>query len=451
MKRLFIALVIILLLAAGGYAAYTAGLLKRPGQGNVAQATPSTQDTATQVTANITGQATAKQVTKGRVQVDARVVPVQHADISFTRSGVLTQLTVKEGAKVAAGQLLARLNPAQQQVAVASAQATLQKVQAKLAELKAGARPQEIEQAKAKLSAAQARYQRLAQAGLPGNIKAAEASLAGSQAAFAKVLEGASAQQLIAAQAELSTATATLKQAQAAYNLVKWRNDIGALPESARLEQATAAWEAANARFEDLKKGPTTPDISNASAQVRRAQAQLEELKTGMPSDLAAAEADVQVSQAQLDLLWAGTRVEELTAAEADVASATAALQQALVALSESEIHAPFAGQVAIVNVRVGEQVVPGVVAIRLADLTAWQIETEDLTELNVVGITPGKQITLTFDAIPALEMKGTVRYVRPIGGDRRGDIVYTVVIDPAQQDARLLWNMTAVASFDIQ
>jgi len=443
MKRLLIVFGIILLLGAGGYAAYATGLLKRPNQVNTAQTTP------TQVANDAIGQGAVKQAAQGRVQVDARVVPVQYADLSFTRAGVLERLLVKEGDKVAAGALLARLNAAQQQVAVASAQATLQKAQAKLTELQAGARPQEIEQGQAALSAAQARYQRLAQAGLPGNIKAAEAALAGSQATLAKVLEGASEQQRIAAQADLSTATAALKQAQAAYNLVKWRNDVGALPESARLEQATAAWEAANARFEDLKKGATTADISGASAEVRRSQAQLEELKTGMPSDLAAAAADVRASQAQLDLLLAGARAEEVAAAEADVASATAALQQALVTLADTEIHAPFAGQIAVINARTGEQVTPGTPAIRLADLTAWQIETEDLTELDVVGITPGKQITLTFDAIPDLEMRGTVRYVRPIGGDRRGDIVYTVVVDPAQQDSRLLWNMTAVVAFD--
>src|SRR5690349_13368955 len=103
-----------------------------------------------------------------------------------------------------------------------------------------------------------------------------------------------------------------------------------------------------------------------------------------MPADLAAAAADVQVSQAQLDLLMTGARIEEIAAAAADVSAATAALQQALVILSETEIHAPLAGEVALVNVRIGEQVTPGAVAIRLADLASWQIETEDLTELDV-------------------------------------------------------------------
>jgi HlyD family secretion protein len=53
--------------------------------------------------------------------------------------------------------------------------------------------------------------------------------------------------------------------------------------------------------------------------------------------------------------------------------------------------------------------------------------------------------VTLTFDALPGLAKDGVVSRIRPIGQDNRGDIVYTLVIDPAQHDERLLWNMTAV------
>ncbi|CAN5830987.1 biotin/lipoyl-binding protein [soil metagenome] len=449
MKRWVIGIVLIVLVGIGGYAAYATGLFKQRSQPE--NTLPAASGQATSVpSGESTKLAVAQQTTNGQIEVDARVVPVQYADLSFTLGGALDSLAVKEGDKVVKGQVLARLDGAQQRVALANAEAALKKAQAKLAELKTGARPQELEQARATLSAAQARYQRLAQAGLPGNIKTAEAALAASQAALAKVLEGASEQQLIAAKADLYSAQATIKQAQAAYNLIKWRNDVGALPESARLEQATTAYEAANARLADLTKGATNAEIAGASAEVRRSQAQLEEIKTGMPADLAAAAADVQGSQAQLDLLLAGARPEEIAAAEADVAIATAALQQTLVTLSETEIHAPFAGEVAVIDARVGEQVTPGAIAIRLANLGAWQIETEDLTELDIVGIDPGKPVTVTFDALPDLQIKGIVRYVRPIGGDRRGDIVYTVVVDPAQQDKRLLWNMTAVVTFDV-
>ena len=36
---------------------------------------------------------------------------------------------------------------------------------------------------------------------------------------------------------------------------------------------------------------------------------------------------------------------------------------------------------------------------------------------------------------------------IRPYGNTRQGDIVYTVIITPDQQDERLRWNMTAKVS----
>jgi HlyD family secretion protein len=448
MKQWVISIALIALIGIGGYTAYATGLIQQGSQPARTQITSSGQAAPITAVEN-TKLAVVQRSANSQIQVDAHVVPVQYANLSFTLGGSVESIDVKEGDKVTVSQLLARLNGAQQRVAMANAEATLKKAQAVLANLKSGARAQEIEQAQAALSAAQARQQRLIQASLPGNIKTAEAALASSQAALAKVLDGASDQQLIAAQADLRNAQAVMKQAQAAYNLVKWRNDIGALPESANLEQATTAYEAAKARLADLTKGATNAEIAGARAEVERAQAQLQELKVGMPADLAMAAADVRSSQAQLDLLLVGTRPEEIAAAEADVAIATATLQQTIVTLAETEIHAPFAGEVAVVDTRVGEQVTPGAIAIRLANFSAWQIETEDLTELDIVGVVPGMPVTLTFDALPDLKIKGTVRYVRPIGGDRRGDIVYTVVIDPAQQDKRLRWNMTAIVTFD--
>lgn len=444
MKRWLIGIIVLALIGAGAYAAYTAGLFNRPVPvvDNQASAT-------TELVANTNAEAgTVALAIDASIEAAGRVVPVQNAELGFTRSGVLETIFVQEGDQVEMGQILARLNGAQQQVAMAKAQADLQRAEARLNELTAGPRIQEIAVAQASLSAAQARYDRLAGAGLPGSIAAAEAALAGSQASLAKVLEGASDQQLIVAEADIANARAALKQAQSAYNLVKWRNDIGALPESARLEQATINYEAAQARLDDLTRGASQADISGASAQVRGSQAQLEEIKTGMPADLAAADADVRAAQAQLDLLLAGTRPEIVTAAEADVAAATAALQQALITSAETELRAPFAGEIAQVNQTVGEQVTPGATLIRLANLAQWQIETEDLTELSVVGILPNTPVSITFDAIPDLELPGKVRYVRPIGNDNRGDIVYTVIVEPDRADSRLLWNMTAVVAF---
>ncbi len=438
-------LILLILLGAGGYVAYRAGLFTPAGgQADAPLATP---DASVLNGTSVSGSEAT--VPASSVVADARLLPAQRADLTLAIGGIVGEIFVQEGDQVEVGQLLLRLKANQQQAAVSQAQANLQRAEAQLRELTAAARPQEITSAEAALSAANARYQRLAEASLPGDIAAAEAALNGSQATLAKVLEGTSEEQLIAARADLANAEAVLRQAQRAYDRVKWSNEIGALPESAALQQATNNFEAAQARLADLQSGPSPADVANASAQVRRSTVQLETLRAAMPSDLVAAKADVQSAQAQLDLLLAGARAESIAVAEAEVAAATSALQQALVGLGETELHASFGGTVAELAIEPGEQASPGVPLIRLADLSRWTVETEDLTELDVVGLAAGDEVALSFDAIPDLTMTGLIQRIRPIGADNRGDIVYTVVIEPQQSDPRFLWNMTTAVTLE--
>ena len=382
--------------------------------------------------------------------VDARVVPVQEADLSMSASGIVEAVLVQEDDFVEADQVLIRLDASRQRVAVAQAQAEVSRSQAQLDQLKAGPRPEQVASAQAALDAALARLERITVGAEAGNVDAARAQVSGAQAGLAKVLEGTSEQQLIAARADLFNAEAERRRAQRAYNDIKWRNDIGALPQAADLERATNNYEAAKARLADLEQGPTQADISSASAQVRQAQANLDALEATLPTDVAAALAEVQNLEAQLALVKAGARDEEIMAAEAGVASATAALQNALVSLADTELRAPFAGTIALINVNPGEQVNAGPV-IQLANLTELQVETEDLTELQIVDVNVGDKATLEFDAIPDLQIEGTVVRIRPLGQDNRGDIVYTAVIAPDNLDPRLRWNMTAVATFTVE
>lgn len=455
MRKWLIAIILVVLIAGGGYVAYQSGLLNSAGLGGAAAATPNGND-AIPNGAVAQGaplglvESAANRAAAGSVVADARVIPVQAASLSLPIGGIVKEIYVGEGELVEAGQVLLRLDTAQQKVSVARAQADLQRAQARLQQAIAGPRAAEIENAQAALDAITARYERLATAQLPGNIAEAEAALAVSQASLAKVLEGPSEEQIIVARAELADTQAELSRRQSAYNEIRWRPDIGATSQSANLQRATIAYEAAQARFADLQSGPSQADVANASAQVRRSRAQLDALKAAMPQELLEATANVRASQAQLDLLLAGTRDEEITAAEADVAAATAALQQALVSLAEAELRAPFAGTVAELLINVGEQGTPNAPIVRLANLSTWQIETEDLTELDIVGVDERTPVMLTFDAIPDLEIAGRVKYVKPLGQDNRGDIVYVVVIEPTQQDRRLLWNMTAVAEFQV-
>ena len=85
--------------------------------------------------------------------------------------------------------------------------------------------------------------------------------------------------------------------------------------------------------------------------------------------------------------------------------------------------------------------------AVELADLSAWQVETDDLTELDVVRVQEGDRVSVTFDAIDDLELPGKVVHIKPIGREKLGDITYVVTVRLAEQDARLRWNMTAVVT----
>ena len=220
------------------------------------------------------------------------------------------------------------------------------------------------------------------------------------------------------------------------------------LPQSLELQVATNSYMAAKARYDALFADPDEAHVANARAAVAQSEASLDRLLTpATEHELAEAGAAVRQAQAQLDLVRARVRNEEIVAAAALVAEAEAAVQEARAGLADTELRAPFAGTIADSYVKEGEQVVAGVPVIELADLSVWQIETDDLTELDVVRVQVGDEASVTFDAIEDLELTGKVVGIKSIGREKLGDITYAVTVQLDGQDARLRWNMTAVVT----
>ena len=424
-KKLIIGIILIAVLAAVVFAALTLPpMFAKPVDAAI---TPVAQSTVRAATA------------------EGKLVPALSASLSLPLNGRVAEILVEEGDTVQAGQVLLHLEDARQRAAVAQAEAALAGSQARLAQLKAGALPAEVITVQSAVDAAQARLDRLES---QDDIRGAEAALASSQAALAKLREGTSADQLIAARADLANAEAARSQAQAAYDRVQGNADIAARPESAALQQATNNYNAAAARVADLEKGASKADIAGAQARVNQAQAQIDALRSARPSDIAAAEAELRRAQAQFKLTKDGSRPEIIAAAEADVAAAQAGLDQAHAALAETELHAPFAGVVAELTAGAGEQVAPGAPVVQLADFSHWHVETTDLTELNVVRVSEGDRVSITFDALPGETFDGVVDEIKAIGQNYRGDISYTAIVHPERTDPRLRWNMTAAVEF---
>lgn len=428
MRRWIIIIIVVLAVAAGAYFyLQSTGQLPTPG---VAEATATPLPPIE---------------TNPEIIVDAVVVPVRYADLSLSTGGIVAEVLVGEGEAVEAGQLLARLENERQLIAIAQAEARVRSAQANIDELRAGARSEELDAAQASVDIARANLAQLEDGSRPEDIAAAEASLAAAEAAYQNVLEGADDQQLIQAEADLRNAEAAVRQAQAAYDNVKWQTNVAALPQSAELERATINLEAAQARYDSLIEGAEESDIAAARAEVERARAALDKaLAPATDSELAAAQAQVRQAEAELALRQAGNRPETIRAAEANLTEAQTALMQRQVELTDTELRAPFDGTLASLDLEVGEQVAAGASVARLADQSEWRIETDDLTEINVVYVEIGDPVTISIDALPDLELGGTVVAIKPLGENKQGDITYTATIVPDSHEERLRWNMTA-------
>lgn len=385
-----------------------------------------------------------------RIIAEGKVLPRRYATLSMLTSGIVAEVLVQEGDTIAEGQPMIRLQNSSQRAAVSEAEAAVRAAEARLEELKAGARAQEIEAAEAQVDAAEARLARLVEDPRSSDLAAAQASLDEAEASLEDLVDGPSADELAQVAAQRANAAAALQQAQAAYDEVKWFDSVGQLPQSLKLQQATNDYEAANASYEALIDGPTDAEIAAAQARVRRAEAELAQVRqSARASEIAEAEAEVRRTQANLDLLKAGTRTEQVAKAEADVIAAYATLRRTQAALGDTELRAPFAGTVAWLNTRAGELIDPSRPVVELADLSSWIIETDDLTEIEVVDVQIGAPVTITFDAIQDLELPGHVKWITPYGERKEGDITYTVRVCPDEEDRRLRWNMTAIVSIE--
>ena len=339
------------------------------------------------------------------VSAEGRLVPLASVNLSFGTGGEVAAVSVAQGDSVKAGDAIARLRDDSLQAAVAQAEAGL-----------------------AVAKANQAKYLET----LPQQIAAAEAEVRSAQAqlaaASAKRDNGAA---LIEAEAALAQAKFAQQQTQTAYDRLIELEILGPVEEQARfaLETAIKTTQAAQARVDALKSG--SPSDRADSAQV------------------AAASAGLKAAQARLDQLNAEAAGKSDNTYAAAVQQAEAALLSAQIALAETELRAPFDGAIAKISLKVGERVAPGATVAVLADLSGWQIETDDLTEIDVPGVAIGQAVTIKVDALPELTLTGEVESIGALYQEKSGDVTYPVTIKLIDSDPRLRWGMTVAVTFE--
>lgn len=157
---------------------------------------------------------------------------------------------------------------------------------------------------------------------------------------------------------------------------------------------------------------------------------------------LAAAEAEERLQVRN------GASQEHIDAANADVDTARAALDAARATLAQATLTAPFAGTVASVDISPAETVTPGLIVVRLGDLSNFQVITTDLSERDVPAVQVGQPASITVAALGE-DLPGRVIEISRMSSTIGGDVVYEVTLEFDEQPEGLLWGMTTEVRID--
>ncbi len=442
MRRLFIALFIVITLIAAGFF-----VARRYQARGVSEVEIIRQAKVTRGTIAATVSAT------GSIEPEALV------SLSFGVGGTVKQVNVFRGQQVSAGQLLTTLDTGELTLAVQQAEDALRIQQLSLEQaMNSAPSPATLDSAQADIDAARGNI-----AIANANLNGAEASLAQVQAQKAQLLAGPTAGQIAAAESQVVTARLQEELAQKNYNrtLECFTIDrpgggeeevcpgLGPAEEQARdnLESARAARSAAEANLADLLAGPRPADLQAADAAIAAAQAQVD----SAAGNVLVAEANLKRAEAAMARLLEGINDQELAIFQAQVDSAMTNLAMAKLRQDKAQIVAPMAGQVASILIREGEQVAPGGTVINIIDETAFHIEVS-VDEIDIDHINEGQEVQIIMDELPDEEVDGFIADIAPTAATSGvGVVTYDVTINIVDKDVDLRAGMTANASIIVE
>jgi HlyD family secretion protein len=356
-------------------------------------------------------------------------IEATEVDASFKVAGRLVERLADEGDRVEAGQPLARLDSPELEAdvrrlraalaatetrlpqlrteiawreeltrrRVAEAAAVLAAREARLAELRAGSRPQEVAEARAVLAAREARVAELRAGSRPQEVQQAEAAVREAQAVLAR------ARQDLERLERLVETGAVSRQEQ---DVARTSHDVAA-------ERLRSARE----RLALVGEGPRPEEIRRAEAEVEQARARLALLVEGArPEEIRRAEAEVEQARAALAGARAGElevalRRQEVATLEANVVRDRAALAAAEAQLADTRIASPLAAVVLRAHAEPGEVLAAGTPVLTLADLGRTWLRVY-VPEPRLGRVKLGQAADVTTDSYPGKVYRGAVTFI---------------------------------------
>lgn len=310
-----------------------------------------------------------------RIAASGTLIPAQNVNLSPKVAGIVAQLLVEQGDQVEKGQVVARMDRRDLEGQIIQAQASVAQAQARLAELRAGNRVEEVAQAQARMSQAQAELARR-------RDRRPEA-----------VAEASS---------QVAAAESMAKLAQKRVERYQGLAEAGAETRD-RVDEVIA-------------------DNQNTQAALREARLRLLRVQNETEREVQQAAASVQEAQQAFRLSQQGTRPEEISQAAAAVREAEGRLKVIENQFRDTNIRAPFSGIITQKFASVGAFVTPTTSASTTLSSTSASIvsiarELEvvaKVPEVDIGRVRPGQEVEIRADAYPDKTFKGRVRLVSP-------------------------------------
>lgn len=403
-------------------------------------------------------------------------------DVKSKAGGIVSQILVDVGDEVKAGQLLARIDPADTLAVYNQARADLEAAEARIEQALESLRLQReqsqlaVQQAEANLQAAEARLRqaeeraRLQPTVTEAQLQAARTTLETAQKNLEQLERVIIPQERAQAQANYDAARQAVETAQRNYERLKNLLQKGYVSQqqvdnaAAQLENARAQLIAAQQRLQTLEQDIQTR-LETARARVQEAEANLRAAEANRAqvevAQQALREARAQYEQAKTALAQAQSNLRQIRLREADIAAAKAQraradaqLYNAKVQLDSTTITAPMNGVVIARFVEQGTIVPPGTslfsqgnTLLQIADTSRMYVEVS-VDEADIGSVRIGQPVDIRVDAFRRERFKGKVSRIDPQAVLEQNVTVIKVRVEIEKPDPRLKPGMNASCEF---
>jgi len=276
-------------------------------------------------------------------------------------------------------------------------------------------------------------------------VALAEANLTVAEANYENAVtqDSAAGNSLTSAAIAIDQATRSVADAQEAYDKA-W--------DSARDWELGDPWRKQALEYE---RDATTRAVQNAEEGLTVARANYNLTAAGLNNDNALnADAGVASAQQALNQAQTGPKESDIALARLQVEQANLSLEQAQFGLEQARnsvkdavLVAPWEGKVLSVESVPGAIVGAGSPILILFDAEDLQFHTTNLSERDLAEIEPGQAVQIALKSYPGRPIGGTVIRIAPQASGAIGDAAtFTVVIDLEPTDLLLLSGMTGRA-----